>query len=74
MAVDTDEKRFSMMELYALDDTLPVPSGGFDAAGERQHLMGLYSGIDSTVVAGATKNYYTGAFANAKRLTRGLGW
>lgn len=52
MAVDTDEKRFSMINFYSLDDLLPVPSGGSDV-GNRQHLEGLYSGISS----GGTTTY-----------------
>lgn len=49
MAVDTKEKRLSMMNMHALDDTLPEPTGNdLDTVGERQHLLGLYSGISSS--------------------------
>jgi len=40
MAVDTASKRLSIL----FGETLPVPSGSFDA-GDRLHLLGLYSGF-----------------------------
>lgn len=45
MAVDTPEKRRSMMSLsLPLWDSLPVADGSFDD-GDRAHLLGFYSGI-----------------------------
>lgn len=47
MAVDTAQKRFSVMALDSAGPqlhTLPVPSGAF-GAGQRQHLLDCYSGI-----------------------------
>lgn len=47
MAVDTKEKRLSVMALDAAGTgvhTLPDPTGGFNQ-GDRQHLLDCYSGI-----------------------------
>jgi hypothetical protein len=45
MAIDTAEKRFSMMDFRAISTiTLPVPTGGFDQA-DRQHILDFYSGV-----------------------------
>lgn len=45
MAIDTQEKRLSLIG-YGLPwrITLPYPDGGLDQ-GDRQHLLGLYAGI-----------------------------
>ena len=57
---DTPEKRFSIMNLYSLEDTLSVADGSdLNTVDERQHFLGLYSGISSTVVVGAVKNLMT---------------
>ena len=74
MAIDTAEKRFSILGLsgsaqisYRMDLT-----SGVNAA-DRRHLLESYRGIAAASPAG-TKNFYAGGFANAKRLTRGLGF
>jgi hypothetical protein len=45
MAIDTQEKRLSLMQLGRVATiTLPEPVGGIDQ-GDRQHFLRLYSGI-----------------------------
>jgi len=45
MAIDTAEKRFSIMDFRETSNiTLPVPTGSFDQ-GDRQHLLDFYAGI-----------------------------
>ena len=54
MAVDSAGKRFSMLAFGRgpRAHPLPIPDGSFDA-GDRSHLLGLYSGIAAaTVLAG----------------------
>lgn len=51
--LDTAEKRLSCLfsPLGGGKATiLAAPTGAFDTAAEKQHLLGLYSGIDITVV------------------------
>jgi hypothetical protein len=43
MAIDTATKRASMLT-FSSNHLLPIPSGAFDQ-GDRQTLLGLYSGI-----------------------------
>lgn len=51
MAVDTKGKRFSMLNFGQGDALLPIADGSFDQA-DRQHLLGLYSGILATAGVG----------------------
>lgn len=45
MAVDTAQKRFSIMDIcHPVRDGVPRPTGTVNAA-ERQEFLGLYSGI-----------------------------
>lgn len=43
MAVDTKDKRFSMLS-FGSGELLPDPDGGFDGP-DRQHLLECYAGI-----------------------------
>lgn len=49
MAVDTKAKRFSMLNFGEGDILLPDSDGSF-SQGDRQHLLGLYSGILAAAV------------------------
>ncbi len=54
MAVDTAAKRASAMAFgMPLLGPLPIPDASVDQ-GDRQHLLGCYSGIDTSVVAPPT--------------------
>ena len=51
MAIDSPEKRRSMMSFsLPLWDSLPVADGSFDD-GDRAHLLGFYSGVPFAAVA-----------------------
>lgn len=48
MAVDTRDKRFSVISMgRPWTPTLPNPDGGFAIQGDRQHIVYLYRGIDA---------------------------
>jgi hypothetical protein len=52
MAVDTKAKRMSADNFCnPFDYVLPIPDGSIDQA-DRQHLLGLYSGIEAIVLNG----------------------
>ncbi len=52
MAVDTRNKRFSLLGLaLAAISVLPNPDGAIDSAGERQQYLWAYSGIAFAPVA-----------------------
>jgi hypothetical protein len=56
MAIDTKEKRLSVLALDAAGTgihTLPDPTGAFDG-GDRQHVLDCYSGIAFGAPGGAT--------------------
>ena len=55
MAVNTQGRRLSVMGLCGVR-TLPVPDGTI-RAGDRQHLLMLYSGIDSAMSADVTGDW-----------------
>lgn len=46
MAVDSQPKRFSMLDFAQLGLLLPAPDGTFGAS-DRIHLIGFYSGIQA---------------------------
>lgn len=53
MAIDTTEKKLSLINMRSSRLTLPVGDGSFDQ-GDLQHFLGLYSGI----LAAASGHYY----------------
>lgn len=57
MAVDTFEKRLSVLDFGRPGWCLPVADGSFDQA-DRQHLLGLYADISAHP---AVKSYVDGA-------------
>lgn len=60
MAIDTKAKRFSMMNMGHPGATiiLPAPDGTIDA-GDRAHLLGLYSGITLAGIVSRICNYFS---------------
>ena len=46
MAIDTAAKRAAAFNAFQLDLVLPIPDGTV-GAGDRQHLLGFYSGIEA---------------------------
>jgi len=75
MAIDTREKRFSMMAMASgLDGcgihTLPEADGSIDAD-DRQHLFDIYSGIGfASPVAPIVGDRYKGFIVNVGKLMR----
>lgn len=63
MAIDTKTKRLAMVNFGAHAETLPEPSGGFDAA-DRSHLLDLYSMPGETIV------HIDGVYLSAETLSR----
>lgn len=59
MAIDTQEKRLSLLSFGRPGFTLPVADGSLDT-GDRQHFLGLYSGIDAG--SGITPRQIAGIF------------
>ena len=51
MAIDSKAKRFSMFNFGEDCALLPDPDGSFDQ-GDRQHFLGLYSGILASAPGG----------------------
>jgi len=52
MAVDTRNKRFSLLGLaLVVTAVLPNPDGAIDSSAERQQYLYCYSGIDAQVVS-----------------------
>lgn len=45
MAINTRDRRFSVVGLSSVLQVFPTPDGAFDSAGDRLQLLGLYRGI-----------------------------
>jgi hypothetical protein len=66
MAIDTANKRFSMMN-FGRPPTSPLfPPSGSITEGDRYHLLNLYSGITLSGAVAVTK--YRGFISNLNRL------
>lgn len=70
MAVDTRQKRFSMMNFGEGDQVLFEADGTVDAD-DRAHLLGLYSGISLIAVTPQVMGRF---FDGARHLLRRAAW
>ena len=71
MAIDTAERRFSMMGLGNPVLKLVVPSGSVDAS-ERATFLDLYAGIALSAVTGYTNKFIGVAVASVSKLVNGV--